>query len=77
MLYYSCSFGAAKPIPIEKRCKAIVEWNVGSFNADGTEAEDTRTIACLSLYFCTGFLQPHSESERGRFLFLMVATKER
>lgn len=34
-----------KPIPIDKtkRCKAIVQRNVGSFNADGTEAEATRT----------------------------------
>ena len=41
MLYYPCSFGAVKPIPIDKtkRCKAIVVRNLGTFFGDDTDAE--------------------------------------
>ena len=42
--------------------------NVGSFRIGDTDAEATRTLACLSLYFNPGILQPRSKSERGRFL---------
>ena len=55
-------------------CKAIVSRNVRSFKVDDTVAEDTRTIACLSLYFNLGNSHSLARNQREAVFFsLMIA----
>ena len=73
-IWYNCrrSDGVMRIISVrarQKRCKAIVQRNLRNFKVDDTDAEYTRTLACLSSYFNLGFLRASLEIGERPFSF--------